>query len=277
MEAEQFEEISRRLENFQSLFADKMKLLEKKNAIIKEKDTRIEILSDKLMKLSKEKDTALLDKIDLIQNFTSEREENSDLISELKQEVLKKEQKIKKLKRKSREAQDGLMGTSFEVDRMKKEVSKKNQEIADIEEKVASISSGSTGILTDISGSVEYIGDRIKKATRSLRLVAPTVEFLQENGLDALMEGLPTSCVVNIATALDLESNAPVIEKWKSHGWIVNNYQGQNFLMSSANGIDVSIAYISGNKVSGFYSNIKDLVSIFRQALMHPFIKGQKL
>ena len=107
--------------------------------------------------------------------------------------------------------------------------------------------------------------------------MAPSIEFLEDNGIIPLMDQIPDSCVVNIATDININTYADLLDTWKNKGWVVHNYQGRNFLMSSANGSDVSIAYITEGKVSGFYSNIQDLVIIFKQALMHPYVKGQKL
>lgn len=274
---EKLDDIKNKVEEIKTLFTTSMTKLTDKDEVIKKKDVRITELTDKLVKVSKEKDDALWEKIDLMKAITNEREEMHDQVTNLKQEILKKEQKIKRLKQKSREAQDGLMGSSFEVDRMKKEVKKKDQAIKEIEEKVASVATGSTGIIYDIKSAMEYMHDRIQQANRSLRLVAPTIEFMKEQGLLDAIEQLPDSCVVNIATFMNIDEHNELIEKWKSRGWYVNNYQGQNFLMISANGSDVSISFISEGKVSGFYSNIVDLVTIFKQALMYPFIKGQKL
>lgn len=274
---EKLEEIKFKVEEIKTLFNTSMTKLNDKDEVIKQKDARITELTDKLVKVSKEKDDALWEKIDLMKAITNEREEMHDQFTNIKQELLKKEQTIKKLKRKSREAQDGLMGSSFEVDRMKKEVKKKVEEIKEIEEKVASVATGSTGIIYDVKSAMEYMHKRVEQANRSLRLVTPTIEFMKEQGLIEAIDQLPESCVVNIATSMNVDEHNEIIETWKSRGWYVNNYQGQNFLMISANGSDVSISFISEGKVSGFYSNIVDLVTIFKQALMYPFIKGQKL
>jgi predicted nucleic acid-binding Zn-ribbon protein len=277
MDREKLEEISQKVDEVKQLFESTMDKIKEKEEIIKQKDNRIQELTDKLVILSKEKDDALWEKIDIMKAITQEREDLHEEINQLKTEIMNQENKVKKMKKKSREVQDGLIGTSFEVDRMKKEVDKKDQTIKDIEKKIASVSSGSTGILYDLHSAIEYLTERIKESNRSLRIVAPSIEFLEENGIIRLMDDIPESCVVNIATALDMNIHVDLIDNWKNKGWVVHNYQGRNFLMSSANGSDVSIAYITEGKVSGFYSNIQDLVIIFKQALMHPYVKGQKL
>ncbi len=274
---EKLDEIKANIGEVKSLLENSIGKINDRDSTIKEKDARITELTDKLVKVSKEKDDALWEKIDLMKAITNEREEMHDQFTNLRREILLKEEKIKNLKKKSREAQDGLMGSSFEVDRMKKEVERRDQEIKDFEEKVASVSTGSTGIIYDVNSAMEYMLGRIAIANRSLRFVAPSIEFMEQNGIIDAIEQLPESSVVNIATSMSIDEHSELIDKWKSRGWYVNNYQGENFLMISANGSDVAIAYYSQGRVSGFYSNIEDLVSIFKQALMYPFIKGQKL
>lgn len=274
---EQLNDISRKIDKMDTLFTSTLNKVNERDETIKQKDVRITELTDKLTLVSKEKDDALWAKIDLMKQITAEREQLHSQMGNLQQDLLKKDQKLKKLKEKSRAAQDGLIGSSFEQDRLKKEVEEKDKSLQEIEEKIASVATGSTGILYDVRSSIEYIMERIKEANRSLRIVVPTIQFMEETGLLAAVNELPESCVVNIATSLDIAEHSPIIESWKNRGWYVNNYQDKNFLMASSNGSNVSIAFITQGMVSGFYSNIADLVTIFKQALMHPFIKGQKL
>ncbi|WP_457556613.1 hypothetical protein [Candidatus Harpocratesius sp.] len=269
--------ISQKIKEINENFSRFGVYLSQKDQIIQSKDERIQSLTEKLVSASKEKDEALWAKIELMKEIAAEREQKNREITELKMQLLEKEEKIKKLKQKQRQAQDGLIGTSFEVDRMKKEVAEKERKIQEIKEKADSVSMGLTGILYDMDIAVEYLKDRIKNATRSLRLVVPTMEFLEQNEILDMLEQLPESSVINIATSLDLSEHQPMIDSWKERGWIVTNYPGKNFFMISADGSDVCIAFTSGAQISGFYSNISDLVTIFNQALMYPFIKGQKL
>ncbi len=245
--------------------------------ILKEKDGQITDLTGKLIVISKEKDDALMANFDLMKQFSLEREDLFSQISKLNTQIQESDHVIKSLKQKSKAAQDGLIGSSFEMDRIKKEVDEKDRQIQEIVEKVASVSSGSTGILYDIASSVTYMKERIQIANRSLRIVVPTIKFLADTGLMQLLDKLPESSVVNIAIALDLPQNKDLVDVWKERGWFVYNYPDQNFLMCSANGADVSIAFYNEGNVSGFYSNIQDLITIFKQALMYPFIKAQKL
>jgi DNA repair exonuclease SbcCD ATPase subunit len=257
--------------------AQKIENIIQKLDIIKQKDKRIEDLTDKLVNISKEKDEALFSKIQMLKAHTAEKEQLNAQIMNLTQDISENQAKIRKLKEKSRAAQDGLMGSSFEQDRLKKAVKEREDEISDIQEKVASVASGETGILYDLRISINHILEIIDDARRSLRLVVPNMKFLQENGIIEALEKLQDKTVVNIALAVDLIEDGPKVETWKARGWHVNNYTDMNLICVSSNGANVSIAYISEGIVSGFYTNIYDLVMIFNQALMYPFVKGIKL
>ena len=255
----------------------KLDIIKNKDDLIIQKDERIRDLTDKLVNISKEKDEALFSKIQMLKTHSAEKEQLNAQVLNLTQSVSENQSKIKKLKEKSRAAQDGLMGSSFEQDRLKKAVLEKEEEISDIQEKVASVASGETGILYDLRISINHILGKIEDAKRSLRLVVPNMKFLKENGIVDALEKLQDKTVVNIALSVDLIEDGPIVETWKARGWYITNYTDMNLICVSSNGANVSIAYVSEGIVSGFYTNIDDLVMIFNQALMYPFVKGIKL
>ncbi|TFH29176.1 MAG: hypothetical protein E4G98_04305, partial [Promethearchaeota archaeon] len=197
---DQISKISQNVDEIKSNLQDFAEKLTQKDQIIGSKDERIAELTEKLVIASKEKDDALWAKIELMKEISAEREQINLEISGLKQELSQQDDQVKKLKQKQRQAQDGLIGSSFEVDRMKKEVEEKEKTIQEIKEKADSVSMGLTGILYDMELIVEYIKDRIRNATRSLRLVVPTVEFMREFEILEMLDQLPDSSVINIAT-----------------------------------------------------------------------------
>ena len=267
------EQLMQKIENV----IQKLDIIKNKDDIIIQKDERISDLTDKLVNTAKEKDEALYSKIQMLKSHTSEKEQLNAQIMNLTKSVIENQDKIKKLKEKSRAAQDGLMGSSFEQDRLKKAVKEREEEINEIQEKVASVASGETGILYDLRISINHILGKIEEANRSLRLVVPNMRFLQENGIVEVLEKLQDKTVVNLALAVDIIEDGSIIETWKARGWYVTNYTDMNLICVSANGANVSIAYISEGIVSGFYTNIDDLVMLFNQAVMYPFVKGIKL
>ena len=165
----ELEHIAQKLVDLKTSFDSTLTKVDERDKTIAVKDARIAELTDKLVEVSKLKDEALWAKIELMKQITAERESVTAQIVQLQSELGEKSSKVKKLKQKSREAQDGLMGSSFELDRIKKDVDDKEKTIQEYEEKVASVSSGSTGILYDIRNSIDYILERISEANRSLR------------------------------------------------------------------------------------------------------------
>ena len=125
---DQLKVISQKIENLDSFLSNK---INERDEIIKTKDVRITELTDKLVVVSKEKDDALWAKIDLMKQISAEREDVHGQISALKKEVGSQTEKMKKYKAKSRAAQDGLIGSSFEHDRLKKEVEESSKSLED--------------------------------------------------------------------------------------------------------------------------------------------------
>jgi hypothetical protein len=169
------------------------------------------------------------------------------------------------------------MGISFDRDLKQKELEEKIETLKKLEEKVAKVAGGATGIIVDINSTIDYIKERIADANRSLRLVVPNLAFLERFKLIELIEHLPDSCAVNIAAAFDLTNEGSFIDKWKNRHINLTLYPERNLLGIAVNGTDLLLSFISGDVVSGFYTNIADLVTLFNQAIMHPFMKGKKL
>ena len=81
----------------------------------------------------------------------------------------------------------------------------------------------------------------------------------------------------NIATAFNVAEQTALIEKWQGLGYRITNFEEGNLICVSVDGADVAVCFNKDNSFSGFYTNIYELVQIFNQAIMHPFIKGKKI
>jgi DNA repair exonuclease SbcCD ATPase subunit len=270
-------EINKNLEKLETLFSSSMNKVNDRDDTIKQKDNRIANITDKMVEVTNERDTALKAKIELLESFTEERETTRKKILDLEKTVNQQKDKIKVLKETKRKAQDSIMGSTFEMDRIKKEVEERDKQIHEIEERVESVAKGTTGIFFDHQGIIDYLKERITVARRSLRLVVPTITYLDENNLLKLLNELPDNCIVNIATKIDEVEQAEFVEKWKERGFYLTNYEEENLVCISSNGEDVGVAFVTTESGSGFFTNILDLVTIFKQAVMHAFIRGKKI
>jgi len=151
------------------------------------------------------------------------------------------------------------------------------QKLREMEEKVAKVAGGTTGIVMEFEKTIQYFREHIREANRSLRLVVPDVAFLNRYDFTQEIEKLPKNVVINIACAFDSTKDFSLIDSWKERGIKLTSYPEKNLLSISTNGNDVCLAFIEGETISGFYTNIQSLVQIFNQAIMHPFIVGGKV
>jgi hypothetical protein len=229
------------------------------NKIEVEKDARIKELTDSLVAITKEKEKI-----------------QADLVK-TQQTVAEQKEKIGQLKEQKKEAQDTVMGVSFDRDLKAKELEEKMQRLQEMEEKVAKVAGGTTGIVIEFDKTIEYFRQHIREANRSLRLVVPDVGFLNRYDLTQEIEKLPTNVVINIACAFDQTKDFTLIDSWKERNIKLTSYPDKNLLCISTNSNDVCLAFIEGTTISGFYTNIQNLVLIFNQAIMHPFIVGAKI
>lgn len=276
MSEEKVDKIIKNIEKVETLFSSAMSKVNERDEIIKSKDTRIAELTDKFIEATKDRDTILKSKMELMDTITKERETYHIQIRDAQKSLNEQKTQIQTLKESRKLAQDSVMGSSFTIDQYKKMLEERDQKISEFESRMATIASGSTGIFFELPNLVEYLKKRIAAANRSLKLVVPTIEFLNEHGIIALIENLPSSCGVNIATAFDMVKNIDLIEKWKKKGFYLTEFYDKNLIALSANGADVAIASIQGNAISGMYTNAPELVTLFNQSLMHAFVKGKK-
>jgi len=276
MSEEKFEKLVKQVEKVETLFTSAMSKINERDETIKLKDVRIAELTDKFVEVTKDRDIIIKSKMELMETISKEREQYNSQIREAQKELNEQKNQIHTLKESRKLAQDSVMGSSFTIDQYKKMVEERDQKIGDFESRMATIASGSTGIFFDLPNLVEYMKKRIAAANRSLKIVVPTVEFLNEYGLIPLLDNLPSICGVNIATAFDLVKHSDLIEKWKKKGFYLTEFYDKNLIAIGANGADVAVVALQGNAISGMYTNAPELVSLFNQPLMHAFVKGKK-
>jgi len=276
MSEEKLDNLIKNVAKIETLFASAMSKVNERDETIKNKDARITELTDKYIDVTKDREVILKSKMELMDTITKERESFHIQIRDAQKAINEQKTQIQTLKESRKLAQDSVMGSSFTIDQYKKMVEERDQKISEFESRMATIASGSTGIFFELPNLIEYLKKRIAAANRSLKIVLPTIDFMNEYGLIALIDNLPSSCGVNIATAFDMVKNADIIEKWKKKGFYLTEFNDKNLIALSANGADVAITSIQGNAISGMYTNAPELVTLFNQSLMHAFVKGKK-
>ena len=267
------EKVFLKLEKLETLFSSAMSKVDDRDGVIKGKDEKISELTKKIILTNKDKDEIQIKKSELMDQIL----EKQKVIFDKDMEIKELQMQIGDLKKLQKASKDVIMGSGFTQDHLQKTISKKDQEIQEMQDRIASVAGGSTGIIYDKDGVVEYIRKSISEAIRQIRLVVPSVQFLEENDLVKGLEGLKPSCAVNIATSFHEVMDEKIIADWKERGFRLTNYTERNLVAIGTNGADVGVSFTKEGTFSGFYTDIDDLVSIFNQALMHAFIQGTKI
>jgi hypothetical protein len=277
MSEEKFEKVQRSIEKIETLLTSTMTRVNERDEIIKKKDNIITDLTNKLIESQKQKDEITKSKFEALEQITKEREELHSEFMKNQKLIYEQEKIIQDLSSSGDTAHLNEKGSSEKLKELQALLNEKEKKIHDMQSRVASIATGATGIFYDQQGIVDYIKKGITTANRSLRIVVPNIDFLKDNGLQTLIESVSENCVVNIATSLNLSKHFDTVEKWRKRKFYITEFTDENLICISSNGADVAVALIQGNSLSGIYTNIPELVSIFNQAVMHAFIKGKKI
>ena len=114
----------------------KEKQLQKKDTRLTEHEDKLEIFRKKVDSLLKEKEKYQTDKLAVLE----EKLLLVEKVGKLEKTAQEKDQKIKKFKEKSRQAQDGLLGSSMEMEKVREENSELADKLQEITEELEKVS-----------------------------------------------------------------------------------------------------------------------------------------
>ncbi len=110
----------------------KEKQLQEKDALIIEKNAKLEEISEEKVKKFQELST-------FMEKMTSEKVQLVEKVAELEKNALDYGQNIKSIRKKSRAAQDGLLGASMEIEKVREESSKLSDTLNETMEELESV------------------------------------------------------------------------------------------------------------------------------------------
>ncbi len=119
----------------ESLLA-KEKQLHQKDIVLVEKDKKLEDFAKKFEDLHEEKEQYQREKFEFMEQLSNEKVNLVGKIGELEKTIQANEEKLKKMKKKSRDAQDGLLGASMEMEKVREEKQKFSLKIQELEEEI---------------------------------------------------------------------------------------------------------------------------------------------
>ncbi len=99
----------------------KEKQLQQKDVVLVEKDKKLEDFSKKFEGLQEEKENYQREKFEFMEQLSNEKLKLVEKIGELEKNIQANDEKYKKMKKKSRDAQDGLLGASMEMEKIREE------------------------------------------------------------------------------------------------------------------------------------------------------------
>ncbi|MHA1719010.1 MAG: hypothetical protein ACTSWX_12240, partial [Promethearchaeota archaeon] len=114
----------------------KEKQLQQKDLLIVEKDKKLEDFAKKFEELREEKEKYQREKFEFMESLSNEKVKLVEKIGELEKTIQANEEKYKKMKKKTRDAQDGLLGASMEIEKVREEKQKISLKLQEMQEEL---------------------------------------------------------------------------------------------------------------------------------------------
>jgi chromosome segregation ATPase len=163
--ANMVETINQTLQTKEESLLSKEKQLLKKDELISEKDTKIEDYRLQFNQLSEDKERYQKEKFDFMEKINKEKIELVEKVGQLEKTIQADAQKMKTTKEKARDAQEGLLGATMEIEKLNENLAKitqKNQEITKELEEVK-VKTGSIPAETSQPSEIQAGADAIKE------------------------------------------------------------------------------------------------------------------
>ncbi len=286
----------------EDLSNDKEKLLQGKSEILEAKNEIIQKITEKELELQ-QKETALADFRDKY------KKSNSDLLSKtmeidkllkgakgseeiekkLKIEVEKVKDLESKLKSKESDNETKIKGLEGKISELEKSLANKGQGASDklneitaklieAEKKLTEKTSGTenTGVLFNLEGILEYMKNGILQGKNTVRIIVPSIQDLTKYNLLEVVQQLPSNIVVNIAGSISDPFGNPLVRDLKSRFQLTNFNDCKMFALN-VDSLKCLIGLQKENKIIGIFTNLPEIIELFKPAIMEPFIRGRKL
>lgn len=137
--ANMVETTNQTLQAKEEMLLSKEKQLQVKDMLIVEKDEKIEDFRRKFDDMSEATEKYQAEKFTFMEQISNEKLELVEKVGKLERNLEEKDRKIKDLRKKSRDAQDGLLGASFEMEKVREEASKISLELQEANQEMDKI------------------------------------------------------------------------------------------------------------------------------------------
>jgi DNA repair exonuclease SbcCD ATPase subunit len=233
-------------------------------------------LNEKIFTLTQEKDGLLKEKLEFLESSMNEKMELRNTLTKMEHQLDLQKDKIKELREKKRNSEEGLLGSTMQIEQLKKEIDTKARQIEDMRSD-GGIVNDESGIINDMPSLVEFTQNNILNVSRSLRIVCPDVDFLLDNGLVEILKQQSKKLIINLAVPIDAKLNQGLIDDFKQMGARITNTSEKNIFALNIDNAKIALGVVSGVKARVLFTDIPELVSLLTEALMTPFVKGVKV
>jgi chromosome segregation ATPase len=168
---EMVETINTTLQTKEENLLSKEQQVQKKDELLTEKDQKIEEYRQQFTQLAEEKEQYQKEKFDFMEKLNNEKMEMMEKVNNLEKTVQADEQKLAKLKEKAKNAEDGLLGSSMEIEKLQETIAKLNQKISEGDHKEVDENAEEGAVSSKGSSEKKKIAElefRLEEATKKL-------------------------------------------------------------------------------------------------------------
>lgn len=276
------EKIEKLLNDKESLLNEKSEILESKNDILqklKEKELELQQKDQKITELRekfKQSSSDLLSKsmqIDKLVKKDKNLGELEETIQNLKnmkgEQDISEREKVAKFEERIRSLEIELE-TSQNVIKELKEAKGEKPEI--IQETIEG-----TKIISNLNNIFEIIKDLLPQGKSNIRLVVPEIDYISKFELVNTIKEIPNKVRINIGAKIEDPTGNICVQDIKNHCQLTN-YSAKKFIALNVDSSKFLIVlFIGENEVLGIYTEVLEIINLFKPAIMEPFIRGVKI
>jgi len=270
------------LNDKEALLNEKSEIIESKNEILqklKEKELEIQRNSQKISELRekfKQSSSDLLSKsmqIDKLVKKDKNVDELEETIQNLKDVMGEKEISARE---KANTLEERIKSLEIELQTSQR-VIKELEEVKIEEPQISTGSTESTKIISNLESIIDIIKRTLPQGKSNIRLVVPEIDDITKFELISMIKEMPTKVRINISTTIDDPSGNIIVQDLKDHCKLTN-YSEKKFIALNVDSSKFLIGlFIGENEVLGIYTEVLEIINLFKPTIMEPFIRGVKI
>ncbi len=249
-----------------------------------------EILNERIEFLDRERRN-LEEQVINLENKLETKEKKVEELLESKNEILQKlnnkeleiqniNQKVIDLREKFKKSSSDLLNKTIELDKILKKtnVGQKQDLNQQKSSEKGSLVQGLNGtrVISNLEDIVRQIKEILPKGKSTIRLVLPDIHDLEKFEIVEILKKIPENVILNIAAKIENPFDDTFVREIKNYAKLTN-YTERKFIALNVDLSQFLIGIFKGNEIIGIFTEVSELIDIFKQTIMEPFIKGRKI